>query len=72
MHLYWIDNGFSKEDVRKIHNLVTDEVPFQNVTMKKMQNAMRGQIKYKDSLLSSDYEKLTFLHLNYSEHVLDL
>ena len=72
MHLYWIKNGFTKDEISKIHNLVTSEDPFQNVTMKKMQNEMGVLIKYKDSLLSSDFEKITFLYLNYSEHVLDL
>jgi hypothetical protein len=72
MHLHWIEKGFTKEDVKKIHNLVTTEDPFQNVTMNKMQKEMRGQIKYKDPLLTSDFEKITFLYLNYSEHLLDL
>ena len=71
-HLYWIENGFTKEDISKTHSLVSSEDPFQNVTMKKLQKEMGGQIKYKDTLLSSDYEKLTFLYLNYSEHILDL
>jgi Leucine-rich repeat (LRR) protein len=72
MHLYWIEKGFTKEDIRKTHNLVTDEDPFQNVTMKKMHQEMGALIKYKDSFLLSDFEKITFLHLNYSEYVLDL
>lgn len=72
MHLYWIEKGFTTEDIHKTHNLVTSEDPFQNVTMKKMQKEMGGEIEYKDALLSSDFEKITFLYLNYSEHVLDL
>jgi hypothetical protein len=71
-HLYWIENGLTKEDISKIHSLVTNEDPFQNVTMKKLQKEMGGQIKYKDTLLSSHFEKITFLYLNYSEHILDL
>ena len=71
-HLYWIENGLTKEDISKTHSLVSSEDPFQNVTMKKLQKEMGGQIKYNDTLLSSDYEKLTFLYLNYSEHILDL
>lgn len=71
-HLHWIEKGYSKEDIRKIHNIVTSDFLFQNVTMKKLQKEMGGQINYKDTLLSSDYEKLTFLYLNYSEYVLDL
>lgn len=71
-HLYWIENGLTKEDISKIQSLITNEDPFQNVTMKKMQKEMGGQIKYNDTLLSSDYEKITFLYLNYSEYVLDL
>ena len=72
MHLHWIKNGFTKEDISKIHDLVTTEDPFQNVTMKKMQKEMGGHIEHKNALLSSDFEKITFLYLNYSEHVLDL
>lgn len=72
MHLHWIKKGFTKQDISKIHNLVTSEDPFQNVTMKKMQKEMGGQIEYKDSLQSSDFDKITFLYLNYSERVLDL
>lgn len=72
MHLHWIKKGFTKKDISKIHNLVTSEDPFQNVTIKKMQKEMGGQIEYKDSLQSSDYEQIKFLYLNYSERVLDL
>lgn len=70
-HLYWIENGFTKDDISKTHSLVTNGDPFQNVTMKKLQKEMGGQINYKDTLLSSDFEKITFLYLNYSEYVLD-
>lgn len=72
IHLYWIEKGFTKEDIIKIHDLVTSEDPFQNVTIKKMHKEMGGQIEYKEILLLSDFEKITFLYLNYSEHLLDL
>jgi hypothetical protein len=72
MHLHWIKKGFTKQEIRKIHSLACSEDPFQNVTMKKLQKEMGGQIEYKDTLLSSDFEKITFLYLNYSEYVLDL
>lgn len=72
MHLYWIENGFTKEDIRKIRSLVAFEDPFQNVTFNKMQIEMRCQMEYKPTLMSSDFEKITFLYLNYSERVLDL
>ena len=71
-HLHWIEKGFTTKDISKIHQLLTSEDPFQNVTMKIMQKEMGGQIEYKDALLSSDFEKITFLYLSYSEHVLDL
>jgi hypothetical protein len=72
LHLHWIKKGFTKEDISKIHRLVTSEDPFQNVTMNKMQKEMRNQIECKDIIQSSDFEKITFLYLNYSEHILDL
>lgn len=72
MHLHWIEKGFTTEDISKIRSLVSNEDPFQNVTMKNLQKEMGGQIEYKDTLLSSDFEKITFLYLNYSEYVLDL
>ena len=72
LHLYWIKNGFTKQDIIKIENLITDEDPFQNVTMKKMQKVMGGQFEYKEITLISDFKKITFLYLNYSEHILDL
>jgi hypothetical protein len=37
MLLHWIEKGLPKMS-RKIHNLVTTEDPFQNVTMNKMQS----------------------------------
>ncbi|UQD56860.1 hypothetical protein [Flavobacterium sp. K5-23] len=72
MHLHWIKIGFTKEDIRRVHNEVTDEYMFENVTMKRMQYKTRGQIENKNVIQASDFEKITCLYLNYSEHILDL
>lgn len=72
MHLHWIKIGLTKKDIQKIHFEVTDEYMFENVTMKRMQNITEGLIEYKNVIEASDFEKITYLYLNYSEHILDL
>ncbi|WP_035669395.1 leucine-rich repeat domain-containing protein [Flavobacterium sp. 83] len=72
MHLHWIKIGFTKKDIQKIHFKVTDEYMFENVTMKRMQNKTGGLIEYQNVIQTSDFEKITCLYLNYSEHILDL
>lgn len=72
MHLDWIKNGFTKTDICKMASFISNEDPFQNITMSNIQKEMGGQIEYKDTLLASDFEKITFLFLNYSERLLDL
>lgn len=72
MHLHWIKIGLTKKDIQKIHFEVTDEYMFENVTMKRMQNKTEGSIEYKKIIQASDFEKITCLYLNYSEHILDL
>jgi hypothetical protein len=71
-HLYWIENGFTKEDIRKIHNEVWDEHIFDNVTMKRIQKKKGYYIAHKEIIEASDFEKITFLYLDYAEHILDL
>jgi len=71
-HLYWIENGFTKEDIRKIHNEVWDEHIFDNVTMTRIQKKKGYSIKHKEIIEASDFEKITFLYLDYAEHILDL
>lgn len=72
MHLHWIKIGLNKKDISRIHSEVTDEYMFENVTMKRMQNKTEGSIEYKNVIQASDFEKITYLFLNYSEHILDL
>lgn len=71
-HLYWIENGFTKEDIRKIHNEVWDEHIFDNVTMKRIQKKKGYSIAHKEIIEASDFDKITFLYLDYAEHILDL
>lgn len=71
-HLYWIENGFTKEDIRKIHNEVWDEHIFDNVTMKRIQKKKGYSIAHKEIIEASDFEKITYLYLDYAEHILDL
>lgn len=71
-HLYWIESGFTKEDIRKIHNEVWDEHIFDNVTMKRIQKKKGYSIKHKEIIEASDFEKITYLYLDYAEHILDL
>lgn len=71
-HLYWIENGFTKEDIRKIHNEVWDEHIFDNVTMKRIQKKKGYSIAYKEIIEESDFEKITYLYLDYAEYILDL
>ena len=71
-HLYWIENGLTKEDIAKIHSEVWDDYLFENVTMRRIQNKKGYTLELKEILDTSDFEKITFLYLNYSEHVLDL
>lgn len=72
MHLHWIKIGLTKKDIQKIHFEVTDEYMFENVTMKRMQNKTEGLLTYKNVIQASDFEKITYLYLDYSEHILDL
>jgi hypothetical protein len=71
-HLYWIENGFTKEDIRKIHNEVWDEHIFDNVTMKRIQKKKGYTLTQKEIIEASDFDKITFLYLDYAEHILDL
>ena len=71
-HLYWIENGFTKEDIRKIHNEVWDEHIFDNVTMKRIQKKKGYSIAYKEIIEASDFVKITYLYLDYAEYILDL
>jgi hypothetical protein len=71
-HLYWIENGFTKQDIRKIHSDVWDDYLFENVTMTRIHNKKGYTLEHKEILDASDLEKITFLYLDYSEHILDL
>jgi hypothetical protein len=71
-HLCWIENGLTKEGIAKIHSDVWEDYLFENVTMKRIRKKKGYTLKQKEFLDTSDYEKITFLYLNYSEHILDL
>ena len=71
-HLYWIENGLTKEDIRKIHSEVWDEHIFDNVTMKRIHTKKGYAIPQKEIIEASDFEKITYLYLDYAEFILDL
>jgi hypothetical protein len=71
-HLYWIESGLTKEDIAKIHSDVWDDHIFENVTMTRIHKKKGYTLEQKEILNASDFEKITFLYLDYSEQVLDL
>lgn len=71
-HLYWIESGLTKEDIRKIHSEVWDDHIFENVTMKRIHKKKGYSLQQREFLDASDFEKITYLYLDYAEHILDL
>jgi hypothetical protein len=71
-HLNWIENGMTKQEIHKSYNEVKSKDIFGGVHMKELQeNLGHGQL-YKDDVLTSDYDKITFLWANLSIEKIDL
>lgn len=71
-HTHWISRGITQADILKIHSKVWEDNPFENITISQIQKKKGYTLEHKEILEVSEFEKLTFLFLNYSEHLLDL
>ncbi|ELY2011351.1 hypothetical protein SL057_002421 [Flavobacterium psychrophilum] len=70
-HLYWAENGISKEEIYETCKKAKDDV-FCNPNMYKVQEILDYKIQSKEIFSASDYEKITFLWTHLSDEDIDL
>ena len=71
-HLYWIEQGISKEELIKTYKEIKDKDIFSGVKMHQIQENLGYEVNYKEVINASDYEKIQFLWLSLSSSKIDL
>lgn len=70
-HLYWVENGISKEEVYKTFEKAKYDM-FSGPSMCKVQEILDYILQFKEIFTASDYEKITFLRTQLSDDEIDL
>lgn len=70
-HLYWAENGISKEEIYETCKKAKNDV-FCNPRMYKVKEILNYKLQSKEIFSASDYEKITFLWTHLSDDEIDL